>query len=336
MRAVVCERQGPPEEMKLKEVPDPVAGPGEAVVRLHAAGLNHRDVFIRQGLYARIQLPCILGSDGAGVVESVGDGADRSLAGKRAVLIPCQKWGPDPAVQGKDFTFLGMPTQGTMAEKVAVPDSMVVPLPDHVSFQDAAALPVAGLTAYRALTTRGGLKPGEHVLVTGIGGGVATLAMVFAQALGAKVSVTSGSEEKLAKAKAMGAIAAVNYNSAGWEKDLVKQAGSAPSLLIDGAGGDGLNGLIGAAAPAARIVIYGATRFSPSKLDMPRIFFKQLDIRGTTMGTDDEFKAMVKLVATHRIKPVIERVFPLSEAVEANHLLEKSGQMGKILLDCTA
>lgn len=334
MRAVVCERQGPPEEMKLTQAPDPAAGPGEAVIRLHACGLNHRDVWIRQGLYARIQLPCVLGSDGAGVVESVGAGVDRKLVGKRAVIIPCEKWGPNPAVQGKDFLILGMPRQGTMAEKIAIPASMVVELPDHVSFEDAAALPVAGITAYRALVTRGGLQAGEHVLVSGIGGGVATLALLFAKALGAQVSVTSGSEEKLAKAKALGAIAAVSYKAKGWEKDLVAQAGRPPSLIIDGAGGDGLNALIAAAAPAARIVLYGATRMSPSKLDMAKIFFKQVDIRGTTMGTDDEFKAMLALVAQHRIKPVIDRIFPLAEAVAANRLLEESGQMGKILLDC--
>jgi NADPH:quinone reductase-like Zn-dependent oxidoreductase len=318
--------------MKLVDLPNPVAGPGEAVVRLHACGLNHRDVWIRQGLYARIQLPCVLGSDGAGVVESAPDPA---LVGKRVVIIPCEKWGPNPAAQSKEFLILGMPRQGTMAEKIAVPSSMLVPLPDHVSFEDAAALPVAGLTAYRALTTRGGLAPGDHVLVTGIGGGVATLTLLFAQALGAQVSVTSGSEEKLARARKLGAIAAVSYKAPGWEKDLVAQAGRPPNLIIDGAGGDGLNALIGVAAGAARIVLYGATRMSPSKLDMAKIFFKQIDIRGTTMGTDDEFRAMLALVAKHRIKPVVDRIFPLGQAIEANRLLEESGQMGKILLDCT-
>jgi len=334
MRAVRCERQGPPEEMKLVDLPDPVPGPGEATVRLHYCGLNHRDVWIRQGLYARIQLPAVLGSDGSGIVESVGPGADAKLAGKRAVIIPCEKWGPDPAAQGKDFLILGMPRQGTMAEKIAIPASMVVELPEQIPFEDAAALPVAGITAYRALVSRGGLKRGEHVLVTGIGGGVATLALLFAKALGAQVSVTSSSEEKRAKAREMGAIAAVNYKSKGWEKDLVAQAGRPPSLIIDGAGGDGLNNLLTAIASAGRIVLYGATRLSPSKLDMAKIFFKQIDLRGTTMGTDDEFRAMVKLVAEHRIRPVIDKVFPLSQAVEANRLLEESGQMGKILLDC--
>jgi NADPH:quinone reductase-like Zn-dependent oxidoreductase len=332
MRAVRCERQGSPEEaLKIIELPDPVAGPGEAVVKLRFCGLNHRDVWIQQGQYARIQLPAVLGSDGAGVVES----GPKELVGKRAVIIPCEKWGADPAAQGKDFLILGMPRQGTMAEKIAVPASMVVALPDQVSFEEAAALPVAGITAYRALTTRGGLRKGEHVLVTGIGGGVATLALLFARAMGADVSVTSGSDEKLKAARALGAAGVANYNVKAWEKDLIAQVGRPPNLIIDGAGGDGLNALIAAAAPAARIVLYGATRFSPSRLDMPKIFFKQLDIRGTTMGTDDEFKAMLALVAQHGIKPVIDRILPLSQAVEACQLLEKGGQMGKILLDCS-
>jgi NADPH:quinone reductase-like Zn-dependent oxidoreductase len=331
MRAVLCERQGPPEAMKLIDLPDPVAGPGESVVRLRACGLNHRDVWIRQGLYARIRLPCVLGSDGAGVVES----GDPRWVGKRVVIIPFENWGPDPAVQGKDFAILGMPRQGTMAQKIAVPTSLLVELPPQISFEDAAALPVAGLTAFRALTSRGGLKKGEHVLVTGIGGGVATLALLFARALGADVSVTSGSEEKLAKARQLGAVAAVSYKAAGWEKELVREAGRPPSLIIDGAGGDGLNALIGAAAPAARIVLYGATRRSPSSLDMAKIFFKQIDLRGSTMGTEDEFRAMIDLVGRTGVKPVVDKVFPLEQAVEANRLLEASEQMGKILIDCT-
>jgi len=333
MRAMRLEKQGPPEELKLIELPDPVPAPGEAVVRLHACGLNHRDVWIRQGLYAKIQLPCVLGSDGAGVVESA---PEKSWVGKRAVIIPCYGWGPDPRVQSRDFFILGMPRQGTMATSIAIPQTMLCEVPENLSFNEAAALPVCGVTAWRALVTKGDLRKDEHVLVTGIGGGVATLAMLFAKALGARVSVTSSSEAKLAKARTMGAIAAVSYKEKGWEKELVTQAGSPPSLIIDGAGGDGLNNLIGAAAGAARIVLYGATRMSPSKLDMAKIFFKQIDLRGTTMGTDDEFRAMLQLVARARIQPVIDRVFPLSEAVEANRLLEQSAQMGKIILDCTS
>lgn len=334
MRAIRLEKQGGPEELKLVDLPDPVAGPGEAVVRLHAAGLNHRELFIRQGLYPRIKLPCVLGSDGAGVVESVGAGVDAKWIGKRAVVVPFEGWGADPKVQGKDFFILGMPRQGTLAERIAVPVSMIAELPAHLSFEEGACFGVAGITAYRAVVTRGELKSGEHVLITGIGGGVATIALLFAKALGAQVSVTSSSDEKLARARALGAVVAVSYKAKGWEKQLVGEAGSPPSLIIDGAVGDDFNALIAAAAPAARIVIYGATRGRPKDFDVQRLFFKQLDVRGSTMGNDAEFHAMLALIDRARIKPVIDRVFPLAQVAEADKLLESGAQFGKIVVSC--
>ena len=336
MRAIRLEKQGGPEELKLVELPDPVAGPNEAVVQLHAAGINHREVWIRKGLYARIQLPCVLGSDGAGVVKSVGTGTDASWVGKRVVLIPCEGWGKDPRAQDlKSFLILGMPRQGTMAEQIAVPSSMLCEIPEHLSFFEAAALPCAGITAYRAVVTRGEVKSGEHVLVTGIGGGVATLALLFAKALGAQVSVTSSSEEKLAKARSLGAVAAANYTRKGWEKELVAEAKRPPSVIIDGAVGDDFNSLIGVAASGARIVVYGATKLRPKDLDIQRVFFKQLDIRGTTMGTDQEFRDMLKLIDREKLRPVVDSVLPLSQAAVADGLLSGSQQMGKVVLDCT-
>jgi NADPH:quinone reductase-like Zn-dependent oxidoreductase len=332
MRAVRLLKTGGIENLRVEEVPDPQLPANGAVVRLEAAALNHRDVFIRQGLYARIQLPSILGSDGAGVVEAA---ADPSWVGKKVVIIPCEGWGSDPRAQDpKTFLILGMPKPGTFAEKIAVPLDRLVPMPEHLSFAEAAALPLAGLTAYRALVTRGEAKRGDHVLITGIGGGVATVAMLLAQALGAQVSVTSGSEDKLARARSMGAIAAVSYRQKGWEKELLQQAGRPPNVIIDSAGGGDFNLLVAAAAPGARIVTYGATRGAVDKLEMPRLFFKQVDVRGTTMGTDDEFRAMIQLVERQRVKPIVDRVIPLSGYAEADQLMEKAEQMGKIVLDC--
>lgn len=335
MRAIVLQKQGGPEELQLETLPDPVAPPGGAVVRLHAAAMNHRDAYIRVGLYPRIKLPAVLGSDGAGEVIEVADDADRAWLGRRVVIIPCQGFGPDPRAQGKDFVILGMPQQGTHAEKIAVHASRLVLLPEHLSFAEGAALPLAGLTAYRALVTRGGLQKGEHVLVTGIGGGVATLALLFARALGATVSVTSGSEAKLARAKELGAAAAVSYKSETWGKELAAQAGSAPSLIIDSAGGATVNALVAAAAPGGRIVFYGSTLGRSPDLDMARIFFKQVELRGTTMGTDDEFRAMIALVASEKLRPIVDRVFPLGEAPAAHRLMDQGEQMGKIVFDCT-
>src|SRR4051812_37817310 len=276
MRALRLHKIGGVENLKGEEGPDPQLPPNGAIVRLEAAALNHRDVFIRHGLYPKIQLPSILGADGAGVVESA---SDPSWVGRKVVIIPCEGWGTDPRAQDlKTFTILGMPKPGTFAEKIAQPLDRLVPMPEHLGFAEAAALPLAGLTAYRALVTRGEVKRGDHVLITGIGGGVAATAMLLAQALGAQVSVTSGSEEKLARARSMGAIAAVSYKQKGWEKDLVQQAGRPPNVIIDSAGGAEFNSLVAAAASGARIVTYGATLGAVEKLEMPRLFFKQIDI----------------------------------------------------------
>ena len=334
MRAVRLHQIGGPENLKVEEVPDPQPPPGGTVVRIEAAALNHRDVFIRQGLYARIQLPAILGADGAGVVESVAAGGDPSWVGRKVVIVPFDEWGPDPRVQGKDFLIRGMPRPGTFAEKIALPQGRIAAMPEHLSFPEAAALPLAGLTAYRALVTRGEVKKGDHVLVTGIGGGVATIAMVLAQALGAQVSVTSGSDEELSRAKSLGAIAAVSYKQKGWEKELAKQAGRPPDVIVDGAGGPDFNALVLAAAPAGRIVSYGSTRGPAEKIELTRVFFKQIDIRGSTMGNDAEFHAMLELVAREKVKPLVDRVVPLSRYAEADQLMEKGEQMGKIVVDC--
>lgn len=335
MRAVRLHKIG--EQFQVDQVPDPAPPPGGAVVRLEAAALNHRDEYIRVGLYAKIQLPAVLGSDGAGVVESVAPGVDTSWIGRKVMVNPCDGWGPNPRAQDtKTFLIRGMPKQGTFAEKIALPLDRLEPMPEHLSWPEAAALPLGGLTAYRALVTRGELQKGEHVLVTGIGGGVATVALLLAQALGAQVSVTSGSEDKLQRARSMGAVAAVSYKEKGWEKQLVEMVGRPPSLIIDSAGGPDFAALISAVAPGGRIVSYGATRGPVEKLEMTRVFFKQIDLRGTTMGTDDEFRAMLQLVARERLRPIVDHVYPLSQAAEADRRLAQSEQMGKIVLNCRA
>ncbi len=331
MRAAVLEKSK--EDLVVRELPDPEPAEGQALVRLHAAALNHRDSFIREGLYARIKLPAVLGSDGAGEVIKVGAGVHPELVGQRVLVVPCHGWGKDPRAQGKDFLILGMPEQGTLAEKIVQPADRLVGMPAHLSWAEGAALPLAGLTAYRALVSRGGLVKGEHVLITGIGGGVASIAQLFAQALGAQVSVTSGSEEKLARARQNGAVAAVSYKDPDWGKRLVEAVGRPPSLIIDSTGGAQTNTLVNIAAAGGRIVFYGATVGLPDQLDLRRIFFKQLDLRGTTMGTDDDFRAMIDLVARERLKPPVDKVFPLAHAAEAMKRMDQGAQMGKIVID---
>jgi zinc-binding alcohol dehydrogenase/oxidoreductase len=271
------------------------------------------------------------------VVESVAPGVDSAWVGRKVIVNPQDDWGADPRAQDpKTFFIRGMPKQGTFAEKIALPLDRLEPMPEHLSWPEAAALPLAGLTAYRALVTRGEVKRGEHVLITGIGGGVAVVAMQLAQALGAQVSVTSGSEEKLHRAREMGAIAAISYKEKGWEKAIAERAGRPPGVVIDSAGGPDFGAVVNAVAPGGRIVTYGATRGPAEKLELTRVFFKQIDIRGTTMGTDDEFRAMLRLVAKERVRPLVDHVFPLSQAAEADRRMAQGEQMGKIVLNCRA
>jgi zinc-binding alcohol dehydrogenase/oxidoreductase len=187
MRAVVLNALGDPEVLKIEERPDPRPGPGEAVVRLRAAALNHRDVWIRRGLYGGITLPIVLGSDGAGQVIETGEGVDAGWKGRDVIIDPSVNWGPDAAAQGTAFTILGLPVDGTYAEQVLVPAANLHNKPAQLSWEEAAAIPLASVTAYRALATRARVQAGEVVLVTGIGGGVATCALLIAKRLGAKV-----------------------------------------------------------------------------------------------------------------------------------------------------
>ncbi|PYR75052.1 MAG: alcohol dehydrogenase, partial [Acidobacteria bacterium] len=186
MRAIVLTALGDSDNLKLEQRPDLRPGPGEAVVRLHAAALNRRDVWIRKGQYAGIKLPIILGSDGAGEVVDVGERVDRAWHGRQVVMDPSLNWGGDERAQDKKFNILGLPTDGTYAEMVVVPAANLHPKPAHLSWEEAAAVPLASVTAYRALVTRARVQAGETVLVTGIGGGVATCALQIAKHLGAK------------------------------------------------------------------------------------------------------------------------------------------------------
>ncbi len=304
----------------LTEVPDPKAKRGEVVVRLKSAALNHRDLFIIKGLYANIQLPAILGSDGAGEYN-----------GQRVLLYPALEWGNSAVAQGKNFRVLGMPDQGTFADLIAVPRNAIYRMPEHLNWEQGAALPLAGLTAWRTLMSRCKLKSGERVLVTGIGGGVALLAMQFALAMGAELWVTSGSERKIARATEMGAAGGVNYREQGWDK-LLRQKAGLFDVIIDAAGGDGFALLPGLCNMGARIGVYGGTVGKVNGLSLQPIFWKQISVHGSTMGSRNEFKAMLRFVEQHKIMPVVDAVYPITKANEAFALMEQGGQFGKITL----
>ena len=316
----------------FQQVPDPAPGPGCAIVRLKAAALNHRDLWIQLGLYAGIKLPVIPGSDGAGIVESVGDPADQTWVGREVIINPSLDWGHDGRAQGPQFRILGLPDSGTFAEKISIPVVNLVPKPAHLSWQQAGALPLAGMTAWRALFTRAQLTGGERVLVTGVGGGAALFVLQFAAAAGAEVWVTSGSPEKISRAQTLGAAGGVSYREADWPAQLQKQAGGLFDVIIDSAGGEGFGKLIELTRPGGRIVFFGATTGNPPGLDLRKCFFRQISILGTTMGSPADFQGMVQFVEMHRLAPVVDRVFPLAETEAALRHMESATQFGKIVL----
>lgn len=330
MKAVTLKEIGKPLEITDKEKPQP--GEGEVLVQVKAAALNHRDVWIQQGQYANIQLPAFPGSDGAGVVAEVGAGVDESWMGKDVLIDPSTGWGDIPRAQGKDFKILGMPQEGTFAEYVKVPAANLYEKPEHLSFEEAAAIPLGGVTAYRALFTRCGLQSGERVLVTGAGGGVALFAVQFAVAAGAEVWVTSSSEEKIAQARELGAKGGVNYKSQDWGKQLKELAGGGFDVIIDSAGGEGFAQLVRLSNPGARIGNYGRTAGTIKELNPAEIFWKQISINGTTMGTAKDFADMVAFIKEKKIKPVVDKVFPLEEAEQAFRRMDEGKQFGKIVL----
>ncbi len=333
MKAIVLRELGGPEKLLYEDVATPTPGAGEAVVKLKAAALNHRDHWIRVGQYAGIKLPIILGSDGAGVVEAVGEGVDTSLVGQECVINPSLDWGENDAAQGKNYRILGLPDDGTYAEYIKIPAENICAKPAHLSWHEAAAIPLAGLTAYRAVISRAKVQAGEKVLVTGIGGGVATFALQFALATGAQVFVTSGSAEKLVSAQALGASGGANYKESGWDKALIEMTGGGPDVVIDSAGGESLETAVKIAKPAGRIVFFGATNGLAPNLDLRRIFFKQLNVFGSTMGSPREFDAMLKLYNDKQLKPAVDQVFPLAEAGAAHQRMMEAGQFGKIVLE---
>ena len=332
MKAIVLEEIGGPDNLEIKEVDTPSPGPGEVRVRLKNSALNRRDYWITIGRYPRTNLPCIAGSDGAGTVDAVGAGVDNGMIGDEVVVYPAREWGDSEAAFGPDFRVLGMPDQGTFAEYICCPATDVYARPAHLSWEQAAAVPLAGLTAWRAVVTQAEVKPGQTVLVTGAGSGVSTFAIQWASGLGAEVYVTSGSEEKIEKARAIGAAGGVSYRQEDYHKTLKKQAGGF-NAIIDSAGGDDVNNLLSTLRPAGRFVFFGATLGIPSTgLEIPRLFFNQTRIQGTMMGSNAEFRAMLDFVSENKTEPVVDRVLRMDEAIAAHKLLESFGQMGKVVL----
>lgn len=314
------------------EFPRPKPVKDQVLVKLYQAALNHRDLWIQQE-QEKAGGPdgVILGSDGCGVIEEVGEDADPLLLGAEVIINPSLEWGNNPIVQGDAFRILGFPDHGTFAEFMVISKKYVFEKPEGLSPEESAAVPLSGLTAYRALFSKARLRAKEKVLITGIGGGAALLAFQFALAYGAKVFVTSGSEEKIQKALALGAIGGFNYRDATWAEKAKKEAGGF-DIIIDSAGGDQFPKLLDLALPGGRIANFGRTAGNISEVSTRMLYSKQLSILGTTMGTRDEFLSMITFIESRRIKPVIDKVFPLEKIHDAFRRMEDQNQFGKIIL----
>lgn len=325
MQASVMREYGGPEVLVPDVVPDPAPREGWSVVRLEAAALNWHDTLTRRGVYDS-SLPAVIGADGTGVVASTGE---------RVMILPSLFWGEREQAPGVDFEILGDHRSGTYAELVSVPDRNLFPRPEGWSAAEAAAFPLVGATAYRALFTRGRLRAGESLLVLGAGGGVATMAVSLAAAAGASVTVTSRSPEKISRAMELGASAGVDHGAPGWVEEARRRApgGDGFDLVLDPVGR--VDESVGALRPGGRCVVIGASARETAPLSLRPYYFGQYDLLGSTMGSPRDFAGLLDLVRTRSVRPpVIDRVFPLDAAADAHRHLEAGGGFGKVVLDC--
>ena len=318
-------------EIAICEVEQVPPDSGEALVKMKAAALNRRDLWIRLGKYPNIKYHTTLGSDGCGQVVQVGSEQHQHLVDKTMVINPNVNWGDNPECQSSDYQVLGMPTNGTLAEFITVPVERLVEKPEHLTDAEAAALPLAGLTAYRALFRQGGIQKKHQVLITGIGGGVSQMAFLWAKATGASVSVTSGSSDKLEQMLRMGAKHAYNYREE-WDRQALTERLEF-DLIIDSVGGAQLNKLIKLTKPGGTIVFYGATTGLTPSLDLYRLFWNQITLQGTTMGNDQEFEEMIDFTAKHKLHPMIDSKRSFTQVVEAFDRMQQAEQLGKLVVE---
>lgn len=329
MKAAVFKGKGNPLHVEEYDKPKPVKD--QVRIKLKYASLNHLDLWILQEQESPRASGVILGSCGCGVVDAVGDDADPLLIGMEVIIHPSLDWGANPVVQGNEFRILGFPDNGTFAEYMVISKKYIFEKPEHLTFEQSAALPLAALTAYRALFSKARLRSNEKVLITGIGGGAAIYVLQMAVAYGAKVFVTSSSDEKIAKARSLGAVGGFNYKNADWAEHAKKAAGGF-DIIIDSAAGDQFGKLVDLAVLGGRIVNFGRTAGPLSEINMRQVYWKQLSILGSTMGTRDEFLSMIDMMESRKLEPVIDRQFTLNQINEAFDYLKSQNQFGKITI----
>lgn len=311
-------------ELRYEEVPDPQPAPGEVLVELRTAALNRRDLLVSRGTYT-FPLPLIPGSDGAGV---------RRDTGEEVVILPGLRWGHAEAAPGPDYEILGGPRDGTYAELIALPAENLFPRPSRFTWEQAAAFPLAAVTAYRALFPRGSLKAGETVLVLGAGSGVSTLAVQLAAQVGVRVLVTSSSQAKIDRAVGLGADGGVLYTEGDWPEAVRELTGGrGVDLVLDSVGATWPDSLRATAA-GGRVVVFGATGGTTAELQVRPFYFGQLSLLGTLMGSPSDFRGLLAMIRAGTWEPTIDSVFPLAEAAAAQARLDAADHFGKIVLAC--
>jgi NADPH:quinone reductase-like Zn-dependent oxidoreductase len=325
VKAVRIHEDGGPEVLRYEDVPDPDPGPGEVLVELRAAGLNHLDLWVRKGLPS-VPKPRILGADGAGVVATLGPGVDGFEPGQRVVV------NPGVPHDGR-ITVIGEHTDGTNCELKAIPAGQLYPLDDSLTFEEGAAFPLVFETAYRMLVTKANVREGESALIWGIGGGVALAAFEICRALGVRTVVTSSSPEKLERARVLGAEVTVDHAS-GDVVEAVKEAtgGRGADVVVETVGEATWERSLAAAATEGRIAVCGATTGHSPPARLYRLWWKQLVVYGSTMGMPSDFEAAYELVRSGRARVHVDSVFPLAEAAKAHERLESGAQFGKVVL----
>ena len=325
MKAIRIHEDGGPEVLRYEDVPDPEPAAGEVLVALRAASLNHLDVWVRKGLPS-VPKPRILGADGAGVVATLGDGVEEFSVGDRVVI------NPGIPHDGR-ITVIGEHTDGTCCELKAIPAAQLYRLDETLSFEEGAAFPLTFETSYRMLVTKAAVQPGEWVLIWGIGGGVALAAFEICRALGARTIVTSSSDAKLERARALGADAAVNHS----DFDVVQAVkdatdGAGANVVVETVGEATWERSLGAASNEGRIVVCGATSGHSPPARLYRLWWKQLVVYGSTMGMPSDFEGAYELLRSGRARVHIDSTFPLAETARAHERLESGRQFGKVVL----
>ena len=331
MKALLLKNTDGPEAVRVAEVDTPEPGAGEVRVAIKAASMNHREMWISRGLYPGMVVPSTMGCDGAGVVDMLGEGVSGASVGDEVVIYPGRDWGPNRHTPQPEFGLLGMPHPGTIAEYVCVPVENLAPKPSGMNWEEAAATLLTGLTAWRALMFKGRLEPSDTLLISGVGGGVATFGLAFAVALGCKVFVTGESQEVIDRAKQMGAIDGLLFTDPEWRKAIKPMTGGI-DVVLDGAPAPSYGNYIRAINPGARIVIYGSTAGDKFEVTATGLFLKSASLIGSQVGDPQDFRDMLAFIDKHSIRPVIEKSFPLDEADKALIYLEKQHNFGKVVI----